>query len=201
MARVLVADAAEGRRDALLAVLDADPDLQVVPSAATLKEVAETPHIDVIVLAGDLDRGQGPVEVLTASRESQRDAAWVVLTEDESLAEDVITAGAHGCLVMSSTPLQIGAAIRAAARGERPDMDQPVTGPLVQRQHRAAPPLTEREVDVLRLVGAGLGNQQIADRLYLSASSVKSHLSHTYGRLGVSRRDAAVAEARRQGLI
>ena len=48
---------------------------------------------------------------------------------------------------------------------------------------------------------AMLGNQEIAERLYLSLSSVKSHLSHTYGRLGVRRREAAAAEARRQGLI
>nr|WP_281366088.1 LuxR C-terminal-related transcriptional regulator [Janibacter cremeus] len=61
--------------------------------------------------------------------------------------------------------------------------------------------MSEREVEVLRLVGAGLGNKHVAEQLYLSLSSVKSHLSHTYGRLGVSGRAAAVAEARRQGLI
>lgn len=181
-------------------MLDADPDLQIAPPAATLREVTETSHVDVIVLAGHLDRGRGPVEVLSVARR-RTSAAWVVLTEDESLTEDVITAGAHGCLVLSSTPLQIGAAIRAAAQGDRAELDQPMTGPLVQRVHRETRPLTQREVEVLRLVGAGLGNQQIADRLYLSASSVKSHLSHTYGRLGVARRAAAVAEARRQGLI
>ena len=66
---------------------------------------------------------------------------------------------------------------------------------------REAPPLTEREVEVLRLVDRGLGNQEIAERLYLSLSTVKSHLSHTYGRLGVRRREAAAAEACRQGLL
>ena len=101
----------------------------------------------------------------------------------------------------SSTPVQIAAAIRAAARGERAEIDQPTTGPLVQRVRREVPPLTEREVEVLRLVAQGLRNQEIAERLYLSTSSVKSHLSHTYGRLGVRGRDAAAAEARRQGLI
>lgn len=172
----------------------------MVTPATTLTEVAATRHIDVIVLVGDLDRGRGPAELLAAAR-GRAKAAWVALVEDVSLVEDVIAAGAHGCLAISSTPLQIGAAIRAAARGDQADLEQPVTGPLVQRSRREAPPLTEREVEVLRLVGAGLGNQQIAERLYLSLSSVKSHLSHTYGRLGVARRDAAVAEARRQGLI
>lgn len=173
-----------------------------------------TLHVDVIVLTGDLDRGRSPMEVVgtarehgnvapteSTSRSGQHGPAWVVLVEDVSLTEDVIAAGAHGCLAASSTPLQIGAAIRAAARGDHAGLDQPVTGPLVQRVHRETPPLTEREIEVLRLVGAGLGNQKIAEVLYLSLSSVKSHLSHTYGRLGVTRRDAAVAEARRQGLI
>lgn len=200
MTRVLLADAAERRRDDLRAVLLADPELEVVTPAATLKEVVETPQVDVIVLSGDLDRAGGPVEILADAR-GHGTAAWVVLVEDVSLTDDVLSAGAHGCLAMSSSPLQIGAAIRAAARGDSADPDQPVTGPLVQRVHREASPLTEREVEVLRLVGAGLRTQQIAETLYLSPSSVKSHLSHTYGRLGVARRDAAVAEARRQGLI
>lgn len=181
-------------------MLAADPGLEIAAPAATLTEVAATPHIDVVLLVEDLDRGQGPVEVVSSGR-GQCSAAWVVLTEDVSLTDHVIAAGAHGCLAASSSPLQIGAAIRAASRGDHPDLDQPVTGPLVQRVHRETSPLTEREVEVLRLVGAGLGNQQIAERLYLSPSSIKSHLSHTYGRLGVTRRDAAVAEARRQGLI
>lgn len=181
-------------------MLAADPGLEIAAPVATLTEVAATPHIDVVLLVEDLGRDQGPVEALATGRD-QCSAAWVVLTEDVTLTDDVIAAGAHGCLVASSTPLQIGAALRAASRGDHPDLDQPVTGPLVQRVHRETSPLTEREVEVLRLVGAGLGNQQIAERLYLSQSSVKSHLSHTYGRLGVTRRDAAVAEARRQGLI
>lgn len=185
-------------------MLAAEPDLQPVTPAATTREIRSTPHVDVIVLVGHLEAHQ--FDVLSTGR-VQDSAAWVVLVEDAAVAEDtavmdqVLAAGAHGCLVVSSTPVQIGAAVRAAARGQRAALDQPVTGPLVQRTPRATPPLTDRELEILRLVDAGLGNQQIAERLYLSRSSVKSHLSHTYGRLGVTRRSAAVAEARRQGLI
>lgn len=195
-----MADADERRRSALLAVLDAEPDLELITPAATLREVTSTPPVDVVVLVGDLGSGLDPVDLVTRGRTSGS-PPWVILTEDVARTDSVIEAGAHGCLAESSTPVQIGAAIRAAARGEHPDLEQPVTGPLVQRRRRPTPPLTEREVEVLRLVGAGLGNQEIAEQLYLSLSSVKSHLSHTYGRLGVTRRDAAVAEARRQGLI
>ena len=60
---------------------------------------------------------------------------------------------------------------------------------------------TKRELEILRLIAQGRSNREIAERLYLSLSTVKSHLSHTYGRLGVRRREAAAAEARRQGLL
>lgn len=200
-----MADAAERRRQALVAVLAAEPDLEVTTPAATLAEVASTPDVDVVVLVGGLDAGDGPVDVLR-DRQRVAGAAWIVLADDVDSTDEVIAAGAHGCVADSSTPMQIGAAIRAAARGEvaepdQPVTGQPVTGPLVQRVRRETSPLTAREVDVLRLVDAGLGNQEIAARLYLSQSAVKSHLSHTYGRLGVRRREAAAAEARRQGLI
>lgn len=165
-------------------------------------EVTTTPHADVVVLVGGLD--STTIDVLAAARAGSRSPegpVWVVLIEEGGDADAVVAAGARGCLVVSSTPLQIGAAIRAAARGGYADPGSPVTGPLLQRTPRSARPLTQRETEVLRLVGAGLGNREVAERLYLSLSSVKSHLSHTYGRLGVSGRDAAVAEARRQGLI
>lgn len=180
-------------------MLAAEPDLDVITPAATLAEVASTRGVDVVVLTGGLDVGAGAADVLERPERADH-PAWVVLTEQVETTEAVIGAGAHGCLAESSTPVQIGAAIRAAARGEVAQ-DQPTTGPLVQRVRRDAPPLTEREVEVLRLVDQGLGNQEIAERLYLSLSTVKSHLSHTYGRLGVRRREAAAAEARRQGLL
>lgn len=195
-----MADADESRRQSLLAVLDAEPDLEFVTPAATAREVGATGHVDVVLLVGGLDHGSDPIEVLHHAQQEDG-PAWVVLTDNGAGADEVITAGAHGCLEVSSTPLQIGAALRAAARGERPSLDQLTTGPLIQRVRRVTSPLTVREIEVLRLVAAGLGNQEIAERLYLSLSSVKSHLSHTYGRLGVRRREAAAAEARRQGLI
>lgn len=195
-----MADAAETRRQSLVAVLAAEPDLELVTPAATAREVLSTPAVDVVVLLGGLDVGPGATDVLPELR-APDGPAWVVLTEVVECTEAIIAAGAHGCLAESSTPVEIGAAIRAASRGDVAELDQPVTGPLVQRVRREAPPLTEREVEVLRLVADGLGNQEIAERLYLSPSSVKSHLSHTYGRLGVRRREAAAAEARRQGLI
>lgn len=198
MPRVLVADADDRRRQSLTAVLHTEPDIELVSPAATRAEVDRTPGADVVLLVGALDAPDAAA-VLAARRPDG--PAWVALVADDADTDGLLATGAHGCLVESSSPLQIVAAIRAAARDEYADPSQPVTGPLVQRMRRTVSALTERELEVLRLVDAGLANQEIAERLYLSLSSVKSHLSHTYGRLGVNRRSAAAAEARRQGLI
>ena len=56
-------------------------------------------------------------------------------------------------------------------------------------------PLTAREVEILRLIGAGMRNQEIADQLFISLSTVKRHIANTYGKLGVSHRTEAVAKA------
>ncbi|UUZ45096.1 hypothetical protein LP422_01860 [Janibacter limosus] len=153
-----MADADESRCRALVAVLGAEPDLEVTTPAATLVEVASTPATDVVVLLGGLDVGRGPLDVLRHPRR-RADVARIVLMHDVGAADELLGSGAHGCVADSSTPLQIGAAIRAAARGEVAETDQPVTGPLVQRVRREVPPLTDREVEVLRLVAAGLGNR------------------------------------------
>lgn len=197
-----MADAQEGRRQALVEVLAADPGLRLITPAATVPEILTTAgRADVIVLNGQLHDARDPIEVLRRVRLSEGGPSWVVLTHDLSTTAEVLAAGANGCLSASSTPVQISAAILAAARGEHAEPDHGVTGPLVQRVHREAPPLTEREVEILLLVELGLANREIAEGLHLSTASVKSHLSHTYGRLGVRRRAAAVAEARRQDLI
>lgn len=196
--RVLVADADEDHRQGLTAVLRTEPGLELMPPAATCAEVSATPGVDVVLLVGCLDAPDVP----SALSLCPDGPARVALVAEDADTTDLLKAGAHGCLVVSSTPMQIVAALQAAAAGERADAwGGPVTGPLVQRVRHEVSELTDREVDVLRLVAAGLGNRQIAERLYLSRSSVKSHLAHTYGRLGVNHRGAAAAEARRRGLI
>lgn len=203
---LLVADADPQHRTSLVVALAVERDLELLAPVATVDGVeSRAEAADVVLLVGDLGTGRGEV-ALTRELGALLGgaAALVVLTRaEEGQADDVdavLAAGAEGGLVLSSTPLQIAAAVRAAARGERPAPVEPMTGPLVQRRAQLSV-LTTREVEVLRLVDEGLGNQSIAERLYLSVSSVKSHLSHTYGRLGVTQREAAVAEARRRGLL
>lgn len=202
---VVVADADADARTSLDALLRTERDLEVLTPIASEAEVRHAVTADVAVLVQDLGTERGPVAALVSVRRLAARPAWVVLLRDDTEAQEVLDAGAHGCLHVSSSPLQILAAIRAAGRGERPDVEDTaaiaVTGPLVQRSRRDVADLNERELEVLRLVDGDLTNLEIAERLYLSVSSVKSRLSHTYGRLGVNNREAAVAEARRQGYL
>ncbi|MGO4244997.1 hypothetical protein AB4028_13780, partial [Janibacter sp. RAF20_2_2] len=100
-----MADAAETRRQSLVAVLAAEPDLELVTPAATAREVLSTPAVDVVVLLGGLDVGPGATDVLPELR-APDGPAWVVLTEVVECTEAIIAAGAHGCLAESSTPLE-----------------------------------------------------------------------------------------------
>ena len=85
--------------------------------------------------------------------------------------------------------------LAAFGRAEKPTSAAPVSG------SEFVEPLSERELEVLRLVAEGLSNRQIAERLVLSLGTVKSHIHHIYGKLGASKRTQAVARARQLGLI
>ena len=80
------------------------------------------------------------------------------------------------------------------AYGESAPATSPVAQALVE-------PLTERELEVLRLIAAGLSNQEIAHELVIALSTVKSHVNHVYGKLGVKSRTQAVARARELDLV
>ena len=124
----------------------------------------------------------------------------------EKHMDDVITAGAHGCLAESSTPVQIGAALRAAARGDVAELDQPTTGPLVQRVRREAPPLTEREIEVLRTWLMVDTKPATAAALYISLGTVNTHLTRIrakYAEIGrpAPTKAGLVARAVQDGIV
>ncbi|MGW0096754.1 LuxR C-terminal-related transcriptional regulator, partial [Nocardia sp. NPDC003354] len=111
-----------------------------------------------------------------------------------------IEAGAVGYLLKDTPPTELLAAVRAAAAGESV-LSPTVASRLMTRVRRADTTLSPREVEVLRLVAAGLSNRDIAKQLFLSETTVKSHLVHIYAKLGVKSRTSAVATAREQGAI
>ncbi|WP_341746652.1 response regulator transcription factor [Dermatophilus congolensis] len=193
-------------RAGLRVLVDSQPDMRVVADFATAEELGAWVRGGGVadVLLVDLRFGQGRMNGAQATAQLVAGGAPPVLvlttydTDGEILA--AIEAGATGYLLKDSPTEELTAAIRAAAAGE-------VTlGPTVQRRlvARMAKPtaqLSVREREVLGLVAEGAGNDAIAAALFLSKATVKTHLAHIYDKLGVKSRTAAVAAARRQGLI
>lgn len=204
--RVVLTDDHPVVRAGLRAVVDAEGDMEVVDELATAEELVRRVRAgleaDVVLL--DLRFGEGRMGGAQAAREVVRLGGPPVLilttydSDQEILA--AIEAGATGYLLKDAPTDELTAAIRAAAAG------QVALGPSVQRRllgRMRAPgvSLSLRELEVLGLVAQGLSNDEVARELFLSKATVKSHLVHVYEKLGVDSRTAAVAEARRQGLL
>jgi len=122
---------------------------------------------------------------------------------------DALDAGAAGYLLKDSQPKEIVGAIETAVRGETP-LSPRIARLVVQRARMApsgqaatvaAADLTERELDVLRLLADGRDNRQIGEALYLSPTTVKRHVSSIVAKLGVSNRVQAAIWAVRAGLL
>jgi DNA-binding NarL/FixJ family response regulator len=127
----------------------------------------------------------------------------LVLTTYDSDADilPAIEAGASGYLLKDSSREELYTAIRAAARGETV-LAPKVAARLVGRMRAPAEErLSSRELEVLQLVAEGDSNSEIAIRLHISQATVKSHLIHIFGKLGVSDRTAAVTVALRRGIL
>jgi DNA-binding NarL/FixJ family response regulator len=204
--RVLIADDHDIVRTGLSRVLDAAPDVEVVALAADGAEaVALTErHAPDVVL---MDLEMPVVDGVEATRRIARgDGATsvVVLTSfsDRERITEALDSGAVGYLLKESEAAEVVAGVRAAARGASP-IDPRVAMTLVQerRSTATADGLTDREREVLALVGAGVANKQIALRLGISPKTVKSHMTHIFRRIGVADRFEAAMWARGHGLV
>jgi len=136
---------------------------------------------------------------------SSPQTAIVVLTmEDEPrFAREALRAGALGFVLKEAADTELVAAVRAAATGQR--YLNPQLGGLIAAAPEApiGPPdgLSEREVEVLRLVALGHTNAEISDQLYLSVRTVESHRAHIQQKVGRTTRSELVAYAREHGLL
>jgi DNA-binding NarL/FixJ family response regulator len=203
--RLVIADDHPVVRDGLRGMLESQPDFQVIgeasDGAAALQLAIET-EPDLILI----DLRMPVMDGVTAIREIKRHRPGVqvlVLTTYDSDADilPAIEAGATGYMLKDTSREELYRAIRAAARGE------PVLAPAVARRliGRMRLPVEEklssRELEVVGLVAGGLSNSDIGSRLHISQATVKSHLIHIFGKLGVSDRTAAVTVALQRGLI
>ncbi|MDQ1128704.1 response regulator transcription factor [Microbacterium sp. SORGH_AS_0888] len=203
--RVLLADDHPVVRAGLRAVLATEPDLEIVgevstPDAAVHAAAELSPDVVLMDLQfGVAETGADATRRICAAPGAP---AVLVLTNYDSDADilSAVEAGAGGYLLKDSAADELIAAVRAAAAGESA-LAPTITSRLLARIRSPRPALTPRELDVLVLAAEGLGNAAIAERLFLSEATVKSHLAHVYDKLGVASRSAAVAAARTAGML
>ena len=205
MIRVLLADDHAVVRAGLEQLLRSTDGIEVVGAAADGGEavrIAAEQSPDVVLM--DLVMpGVDGIEATRRLTAASSGAAVVVLTSfsDRERILQALDAGAVGYVLKDAEPHELVAAIHAAARGESPLDPKAASAVLTARRERApAEELTEREREVLALVGAGLQNKQIALRLGISEKTVKAHLTSVFRQLGVFDRTQAALWAQRHGL-
>ena len=207
MIRLVIADDHPIVRAGLAALFSLEPDVDIVAEASApddAVELAERLSPDVVLM--DLQFGSN--ETATGADATRRiralDAApyVLVLTNYDSDADilSAVEAGASGYLLKDAPPHELIAAVRAAAAGESA-LAPVITSRLLDRMRAPQISLSSREIEVLELVAAGRSNTEVANELFISETTVKSHLAHIFSKLDVSSRTAAVSAARRRGIL
>ena len=203
--RLLLADDHPVVRAGLRAVLSAEPDFEIVAEAPTAEDAVERAgagDVDVVLMDLQFGPGMHGAEATAAITARAGAPRVLVLTTYDTDADILaaVEAGAAGYLLKDAPPEELSAAVRTAASGQSA-LAPAVANRLMDRMRTPAAALSRRELEVLELVRDGLSNLQISKRLFLSQATVKSHLVHIYGKLGVDSRTAAVAAGTERGLL
>ncbi|QYJ16385.1 Response regulator protein VraR [Rubrobacter xylanophilus DSM 9941] len=192
-------------RTGLKGMLAGEPDLKVVGEAADGRQAVElcrTLRPDLVLMDLRMPEMDGVAATESILAENPQTRVLVLTTYDSDA--DIlraVEAGASGYLLKDASREELFAAIRTAMAGESP-LDPAVASRLMRRVR--TPPenaLSGREIEVLDLVAQGASNREIARRLWISETTVKTHLLHIYEKLGVADRTAAVTAALRRGII
>ena len=212
--RILIVDDQTLFRAGLKTLLSTQPGFEVAGEAANGEEALRlTASLQPQVILMDLRMPvMGGVEATRRICELYPNSHVIILTtfDDDELVFEGLRAGARGYLLKDASYERLFEAIHAAARGEhflQPSITAKVLAEFsrLHRPHKSedspVEPLSEREMEVLRLVADGDSNREIAERLVLAEGTVKNHLSKILAKLGVRDRMQAVAKAREIGLL
>lgn len=207
MIRLVIADDHPIVRAGLTALFSLEPDLEVVAEASTPDEAvacAERENPDVVLMDlqfGSQSQATG-VDATRRIRALEAPPYVLVLTNYDTDADilGAVEAGASGYLLKDAPPHELTAAVRAAAAGESA-LAPVIASRLLDRMRAPRVSLSSREIEVLELVAAGRSNSEVAEQLFVSETTVKSHLAHIFSKLDVSSRTAAVSAARRKGIL
>jgi len=219
--RVLVADDQQVMREGLVALLGLVDEVRIVGAAANgeeaLRAVAElSPDVVLMDLRMPVMDGVAATRRITTEHPGTAVIALTTYSDDASIA-GALRAGARGYLTKDAGRTEIAAAIKAAAAGQssfdptvlqrlvaalpesQPDDEHP--GRATPRPATAKPDgLTAREAEVIGLIGQGLSNAEIAGTLYISETTVKTHINNVFAKIGARNRADAVRYAYRHGL-
>ncbi len=212
--KILLVDDQPLFREGLRTLLSVHLDFEVVGEAGNGEEAIKLARsLLPLVLLMDL---QMPVlDGVAATRrlhEEQPDCRVIVLTtfDDDEMVFDGLRAGAVGYLLKDAPSEKLAEAIRVAARGEtflQPSVAAKVVAEFARLSrktgatNRLIEPLSEREIEVLRLIAQGASNREIAGALFLAEGTVKNHVTNILGKLEARDRTQAALKARDSGLI
>jgi DNA-binding NarL/FixJ family response regulator len=208
--RVMIADDHTVVRDGLAAILEGRPDITVVGQAANGVEAVQRAgelRPDVILMDLRMPEMDG-AEAMRRIRERDTDVRFLVLTtfDNDEYIFEAIQAGARGYLLKDVSRQDLFRAVVAVYRGEsliQPAVAARVLDRFVELSTRTAPgeTLSEREIEVLRLMARGAANKEIATELVITESTVKSHIANIFQKLDVNGRTEAVTKALQKGII
>jgi len=206
--RILITDDHAVVREGLRTLIGTEPGMEVVGEAADGIEAVQNACVllpDVILLDMAMPR-MGGLEAIKEIKHQCPEARILVLTSfsDDDTVFPAIKAGALGYLLKNTTPGRLLNAIRDVYLG-KPSMSSDIANKLMRELQRTSDlppteePLTEREMDVLRLVAQGLTNQEIAEKLVIGEGTVRTHVSNILGKLHLANRTQAALYALREG--
>jgi NarL family two-component system response regulator LiaR len=208
--RLLIADDHAIVREGISHLISGRPDIEIVAEAedgTQAVQLARTHRPDVVLLDLVMPRMDG-IAAIKAIKHEDPEARILVLTSfaEEERVFAAIKAGALGYLLKDSSPLALIQAIRDVHRGDS-SLHPSIARKLIRELNRppdlppTEDPLTEREVEVLKLVAKGLTNQDIAARLFISPRTVGAHVGHILDKLHLANRTQAALHALREGLV
>jgi len=212
--RLLIAEDERLTREALARLLEMEEDIEVVgraPNGRVAVELARQLLPDVLLTDIQMPELNG-IEATRRIKQEMPNVGIVILTiyDDDANVFEAIKAGAQGYVLKDSPPEETVAAIRAVARGEAL-LPPPIAARVVAEFSRISAQravdlkvfseLTDREREVLRLIGNGKRNREIAQELFISEKTVKNHVSNILWKLQVNDRTEAALFAARQGLV
>lgn len=208
--KIFLADDHAVVRKGMEALIATQPDMRLLGMATNGEEAivgAIEIKPDVVLLDIQMPEKDG-VTAAAEIKKAMPECKILMLTSfgDDQTVFSAIKAGAHGFLLKTSSPQELLEAIRQVHKGMSP-MHPDIARKMLQEIKPSTPqdvrlvdPLTEREIEILILVARGLSNQEIADKLFISERTARTHLSHILAKLHLANRTQAALYALKEGL-